>query len=83
MVAKVGWLKNSIAKPDGLYSPKGEKLKGHNMTQAEMDEWNGVKKKKAAKAQPQPEPVVVEEPVAVEEPVVVQEELEVAPPVEE
>jgi len=40
---KAGALKNAIAKQGGFYSPKGEKLKSALLTQAEIDEWNGVK----------------------------------------
>ena len=58
---KPGWLKNAIAKPNGYYSPKGELLKSRKLTQAECDEWNGVK---AAAPAPAPEPV--EEAVAEE-----------------
>lgn len=58
---KPGWLKNAIAKPNGYYSPKGELLKSKSLTQAECDEWNGVK---AAAPTPAPEPV--EESVAEE-----------------
>ena len=58
---KPGWLKNAIAKPNGYYSPKGELLKSKSLTQAECDEWNGVK----AKA-PTPAPEPVEESVAEE-----------------
>jgi hypothetical protein len=64
---KPGWLKNAIAKPNGYYSQKGELLKSKSLTQAECDEWNGVKAKAPAPApapEPTPEPVV--EPVAEE-----------------
>jgi hypothetical protein len=64
---KPGWLKNAIAKPNGYYSPKGELLKSRNLTQAECDEWNGVKAPKPApKPAPAPAPEFVAEPVAEE-----------------
>ena len=45
---KGGALKNAIAKQGGFYSVKGEKLKSAKLTQAEIDEWNGVKPAAAA-----------------------------------
>lgn len=68
MIEKKGWLKDAVAKPTGLYTAKGEKLKGVALTQEFCDEWNGV-----VKAAPAPEPVVEEE-VVVEETVEVVEE---------
>jgi hypothetical protein len=59
MAVKAGWLKDSIAKADGYYSQKGEKLKAARLTEAQIAEWNGVAKKKAAPA-PKAEEVVVE-----------------------
>jgi len=56
---KPSGLRNAIAKRDGYYSPKGEKLKGASLSQAEVDAWNGVKEEAA------PAPVVKE--VVVEE----------------
>jgi hypothetical protein len=53
---KTGNIKNAIAKQGGFYSVKGEKLKAAKLTQAEIDEWNGVKSKVAAKVE-----VVVED----------------------
>jgi len=50
MATKTGYLKDSIAKADGYYSPRGEKLKGGTLSQADIDAWNGTKKK--AKAAP-------------------------------
>lgn len=47
---KVGYLKDSIAKADGYFSPKGEKLKGGKLSQDAQDAWNGVKKKAPKKA---------------------------------
>lgn len=55
---KPTWLKDAVAKADGYYSKKGEKLKGISLTPAQIAEWNGVK------AKPAPEPKV-EEVVAV------------------
>ena len=48
---KTGNIKNAIAKQGGFYSVKGEKLKAAKLTQAEIDEWNGVKSKVAAKVE--------------------------------
>lgn len=45
---KTGNIKNAIAKQGGFYSVKGEKLKAAKLTQAEIDEWNGVKSVKPA-----------------------------------
>lgn len=45
MATKTGYLKDSIAKVDGYYSPRGEKLKGATLSQADIDAWNGTKKK--------------------------------------
>ena len=75
---KPGWLKNAIAKPNGYYSPKGELLKSKSLTQAECDEWNGVKAKAPA-PKPAPEPVAEE---VVEEVVEEVEEVETDEPVE-
>ena len=55
MIEKKGWLKNAEARTNGFYI-NGKKEKGANLTQAEVDAWNGVK------AKPAPAPVV-EEPV--------------------
>lgn len=63
MIEKKGWLKNAEARTNGFYI-NGKKEKGANLTQAEVDAWNGVK------AKPAPAPVV-EEPV--EEVIVVDE----------
>lgn len=46
-----GFLKDAIAKSDGYYSPKGEKLKSQKMSQEEQDAWNGVKKAAPKKAE--------------------------------
>ena len=48
---KTGYLKDSIAKADGYFSAKGEKLKGGTLTQAQQDAWNGVVKKKEVKVE--------------------------------
>lgn len=65
MIEKKGWLKNAEARLDGFYI-NGKKEKGRRLTQAEVDAWNGVVKKKAApkKAKKVEEPV---EEVVVEE----------------
>jgi len=49
MATKKGYLKDSIAKANGYFTAKGEKLKGGNLTQEEQDAWNGVVKKEAPK----------------------------------
>lgn len=41
---KRGYLKNSIARATGFFSPTGEKLKGRSLTPEFIAEWNGVKK---------------------------------------
>ena len=41
MTTKTGGLEDSIAKADGYYSPKGEKLKGASLTPEEIAAWNG------------------------------------------
>ena len=69
MIEKKGWLKNAEARTNGFYI-NGKKEKGANLTQAEVDAWNGVK------AKPAPAPVV-EEPV--EEVVVEEAPIEEAP----
>ena len=63
-VTKPGWLKDSVAKVDGYYSPKGELLKSSKLNQEQVDAWNGVKKKKRkAKKKPAVEQIeqVIEE----------------------
>lgn len=50
MRKKIGFLKKAIAKIDGYFSPKGEKLVSARLTPAEVDAFNGVAKKKAAPA---------------------------------
>lgn len=54
-MVKPKWLANAIAKADGYYSEKGEKLKSTKLTQEQIDEWNGTT------PAPAPEPEVVEE----------------------
>lgn len=41
---KESWLvkAGAVAKADGFYTPKGERLKKANLTEAEVAEWNGV-----------------------------------------
>ena len=41
-IVKPGYLKNAIAKLDGYYTVKGEKLNNTILSQAYCDEWNGV-----------------------------------------
>lgn len=40
-IDKPGWLEEAIAKPDGYYTEKGEKLKGANLSAEHIAEWNG------------------------------------------
>tara|TARA_Y100000114_G_C11554114_1_gene228602 strand:- start:31 stop:321 length:291 start_codon:yes stop_codon:yes gene_type:complete len=40
-IVKQGWLKEAIAKPDGYYTVKGERLKGANLSAEYIAEWNG------------------------------------------
>ena len=40
-ISKPGWLEEAIAKPDGYYTAKGEKLKGANLSAEHIAEWNG------------------------------------------
>jgi len=47
MAKKTGYLKDSIAKANGYFTAKGEKLKGAKLTQEEQDAWNGVANKAA------------------------------------
>ena len=60
MTTKTGWLEDSIAKADGYYSPKGEKLKGASLTPEQIAEWNGEAIEEAA-------PVEMEVEVELEE----------------
>jgi len=59
--------KNAIPTLKGWVSPKGELLKVQKITQAQIDEWNGVSA---------PEPVV-EEVVELEEVIVEEPEIEI------
>ena len=63
---KPSYLKDAIAKLDGYYTARGEKLKNVKLSQEQVDEWNGV----AKKAAPAPAPVVEEVVVEEEAPVV-------------
>ena len=40
-MSKPSWLEEAIAKPDGYYTVKGEKLKGANLSAEHIAEWNG------------------------------------------
>jgi hypothetical protein len=42
-MAKPTWLKDAIAKEDGYYNAKGERLKVARLTAEQIAEWNGVK----------------------------------------
>jgi len=59
---KPGWLKHSIAKADGYYTIRGEKLKSIKLTKQQITEWNGGAQAEPA-PEPTPEPVVEEAPV--------------------
>lgn len=39
---KPNWLKDAIAKEDGFYSPKGEKLKNQKLSPDFVEQWNDV-----------------------------------------
>lgn len=58
MATKTGYLKNSIAKANGYYTAKGEKLKGAVLSQEQQDAWNGVVKKVAKAKKPKVDAVV-------------------------
>jgi hypothetical protein len=60
---KPGWLKDTIAKPNGYYTPKGELVKRKSLSKEEIDAWNGVE---APKPTPAPAPEFVAEPVVEE-----------------
>ena len=64
---KPGWLKDTIAKPNGYYTPKGELVKRKSLSKEEIDAWNGVEAPKPAPAPAAaPAPAFVAEPVAEE-----------------
>jgi len=48
MRKKIGFLKKAIAKVDGYFSPKGEKLASARLTPEEVNAFNGTGKKAAA-----------------------------------
>lgn len=58
-ITKPGWLAEAIAKPDGYYTEKGEKLKGADLSPEHIAAWNGTTITKE-------EPVVQEMEVEVE-----------------
>lgn len=62
---KPGWLKDTIAKPNGYYTPKGELVKRKSLSKEEIDAWNGIEAPKPAPA-PAPAPEFVAEPVVEE-----------------
>lgn len=75
-MSRPNWLRDAIAKNDGYYSPRGEKLKAVRLTDAQVASWNGTdlpKKKEEPTAEPQIEAVAVEENVT--PPPVVSEEV--------
>ena len=41
-ITKPGWLAEAIAKPDGYYTEKGEKLKGADLSPEHIAAWNGT-----------------------------------------
>jgi len=43
MQNKTGQFKKAVAKTNGYYTPRGERLKAGKFTQQQCDEWNGVK----------------------------------------
>ena len=43
MIRKVGWLKNAIARAEGLFDSKGKKLKGVRLDEQFVAAWNGFK----------------------------------------
>lgn len=61
-MVKPKWLANAIAKADGYYSEKGEKLKSSKLTEQQINEWNGTTPAPA----PEPEVVAEESAPAVE-----------------
>ena len=61
-MAKPTWLKDAIAKEDGYYNAKGERLKVARLTAEQIAEWNGVK------PAPKAEPATAVEVTEVEEP---------------
>lgn len=64
MVNKPGWLEDSVARHDGYYSLKGEKLKGEILSPEQIAEWNG----EAANVNAAPEPeVLLEAPVTTDD----------------
>ena len=71
--SKKGYLKNTTATLKGFVDKGGRIIQPANLTQAEVDTWNGVEKKKKSAPKKKAE-VVVEEVVEVEE--VLQEVME-------
>ena len=49
MPNKEQWPEGTVISTEGFFSPDGELLSGEPHTQAEVDEWNGVKPKKVKK----------------------------------
>ena len=72
---KPGWLKDSIAKSNGYFSPRGDHLKSAKLTQEQIDAWNGTPAPAPA-PEPEVEEVVEETAPAVE---VTTVEVEAAP----
>jgi hypothetical protein len=66
MIEKKGWLKAAEARTNGFFI-KGKKVKGANLTQAEVDAWNGVKAAPAPKVEEVVEAVVEETLVEIAE----------------
>jgi hypothetical protein len=68
MRKKIGFLKSATAAVDGYYSKKGEKLVAGRLTQEQVNEFNGKKKKVKAEAAPKKvvAPTVAEVEVATE-----------------
>jgi len=73
---KPGWLKDAVATENGYVSPKGELLKSAKLSQAHIDEWNGVEKKEEAPVIHAMETNTIEENTEIE--IVIEEEAPVA-----
>jgi len=54
-INKSGWLKDAIAKENGYFSPKGEKLKGGRLTPEQIAEWNGTEAPVVEEQEPEQE----------------------------
>lgn len=59
---KPAYLKDAVARLNGFYSKKGEKLKSRRLTPEFCDEWNGVVREEVKPAPVVEETVVEEKP---------------------